>query len=340
MIKNILLYLSLFVTIIGNAQLGDFENVDFREADKAAISLYGNDLKSLPILAYNLTHSLPSDVEKFRAIFMWVSTNIENDYKYYLKNAKERNRLKKDSVALKVWNKEFSVKVFKKLLKEQKTVCTGYAYLIKELSNLANIECEMIDGYGRTVNDNNKEPYIPNHSWNAVKLNNKWYLCDATWASGVFDLDKYDFEFNYNNGYFLSNPEMFATNHFPLDSKWLLTEKENKLSQFLKAPFVYRDAFKYEIMSLEPSVMFLEVNQYDEVSFVLKERVSIDIDAISVELISGSYNKSTKPSVIRNEDGFIELKYLFNARGDYDVHIKLNEDYLFTYVVKVKREKK
>ncbi|MFT7251211.1 MAG: hypothetical protein ACI9FW_000938 [Flavobacterium sp.] len=340
MIKNILLYLSLFVTIIGNAQSADFENVDFREADKAAISLYGNDLKSLPILAYNLTHSLPSDVEKFRAIFMWVSTNIENDYNYYLKNTKERNRLKKDSIALNNWNKKFSVKVFKKLLKEKKTVCTGYAYLIKELSDLSNIKCEMIDGYGRTVNDNNKDSFVPNHSWNAVWLNNKWYLCDATWASGVFDLDKYVFEFNYNDGYFLSNPEMFATNHFPLDSKWLLTEKENKLSEFLKAPFVYRDAFKHEIMPLEPSVMFFEVDQYDEVFFLLKERVPIDVGVISLELVSGSYNESSKPSVIRNEDGFIELKYLFNVRGDYDIHIKLNEDYLFTYVVKVKREKK
>ena len=63
-------------------------------------------------------------------------------------------------------------------------MCTGYAYLIKELCFLANIESEIIDGYARTVRSNIDALDMANHSWNAVKLNNKWYLCDATWSSG------------------------------------------------------------------------------------------------------------------------------------------------------------
>ena len=63
-------------------------------------------------------------------------------------------------------------------------MCTGYAYLIKEMCFIADLDCEIIDGYARAFDANVNGLESLNHSWNAVKLNNKWYLCDATWSSG------------------------------------------------------------------------------------------------------------------------------------------------------------
>lgn len=339
MIKKVILF--LFISINTQGQLSDFNNIDFKEADEIAYSYKGENLKSMPKLAYNLTHSLSTDIEKFRAIYIWVCTNIENDYTNFLKNAKSRDKFKNDSLKLEEWNKKFSTKVFKKLLKEQKTICTGYAYLIKELSNLAEIKCEIVDGYGRTINLNNKEPYIPNHSWNAVQLNSKWYLCDATWSSGFFNIDEYNFEYNYTDGYFLTDPELFVKNHYPLDTSWLLTKKEYKLVDFFKTPFVYREAFKYGIMPIEPLYMNINIIENEEISFLLKEQLPIDENNISIELISGNgrYVSSVKPTINRTKEGFLELKYTFKDRGFYDVHIKINDAYLVTYIVKVKREK-
>ncbi len=319
------------------AQQSDFSHINFSKADKVAKQFKGESLESLPILSYNLTNTLATDVEKFRAIYLWVCSNIENDYYAYLNNKNARRRLEKDSLKLATWNVDFTKKTFKKLLKERKTVCTGYAYLIKELANLAAIKCEIIDGYGRIGNDNIEKLSMVNHSWNAVQLNNKWYLCDATWSSGIYDLDDNKFEFDYNDGYFLTDPNLFVKNHFPLDIIWLLTEKVIPIANFLNGPIVYATTFKEGIIPILPSILHLELKQNQEITFTLKELNPIDLNDISIEISSGTNKNWVEPIVNRNSKGLIEVKHAFNSRGFYDIHIKLKEEYLFTYTVKVKK---
>ena len=82
------------------AQQSDFNHIDFRKADNIALALKNEKLDNLSDLSHNLTHDLKTDVEKFRAIYIWVCTNIENDYSQYLKNERKRNRYKKDTVKL------------------------------------------------------------------------------------------------------------------------------------------------------------------------------------------------------------------------------------------------
>lgn len=319
------------------AQQSDFKDINFTKAEAVAKQFKGESLESLPILSYNLTNTLATDVEKFRAIYRWVCDNIENDYYAYVKNKNVRRRLAKDSLKLATWNVDFTKKTFKKLLKEQKTVCTGYAYLIKELANLAAIKCEIIDGYGRIGDDNIEELSMVNHSWNAVQLNNKWYLCDATWSSGIYDLDDNKFEFDYNDGYFLTDPNLFVKNHFPLGIIWLLTEKVIPIANFLNGPIVYATTFKEGIIPILPSMLHLELKQNQEITFTLKELNPIDLNDISIEISSGTNKNWVEPIVNRNSKGLIEVKHAFNSRGFYDIHIKLKEEYLFTYIVKVKK---
>ena len=337
--NRILLIFLLIINGTVQAQLADFENVDFHKADSIAASYKGEDLRNLPILAYKLTSNLSTELEKFRAIYTWVSTNIDNDYSYYLKNKKKRKKLQHDSIALTKWNNSFKVLVFKKLLKEQKTVCTGYAYLVSELAALADINCKIIDGYGRTVTTNIGGEGIPNHSWNAVLLNNKWYLCDATWSSGEFNLDKGEFIRDYNDGYFLSTPSLFVKNHYPLDTAWVLMNNKPQLNEFLHAPLIYKHSFKHHIIPIAPEVMKIQLVKNESVTFLLEAPGTINMNDINLELRSGSNNRMVKPDIIRNKEGLLELKYAFKSLGHYDVHIKLVEDYIVTYTIRVKKNK-
>src|SRR5690606_27087132 len=107
---------------------------------------------------------------------------------------------KADPEGLKEWNRKSHPRVLQTLLRQHKTVCTGYAFLVKELAYHAGITCEVIDGYGRTPQANIEGDGIPNHSWNAVQLNNAWYLCDATWSSGTNDPQQAKFIKKYNKG--------------------------------------------------------------------------------------------------------------------------------------------
>ncbi|WP_395062318.1 transglutaminase domain-containing protein [Flavobacterium sp.] len=338
MIKWIFLVLTLISQVKIEAQISDFKNINFKNADKIAFAYKGNDLSNLPGLAHNLTHNLSSDVEKFRAIYFWVSTNIAGDYDGFRKNSAKRTKHQNDSLEQHKWNKSFSNQVFKKLAKEKKTICTGYAYLIKNLANLANINCEIIDGFGRNESTETSKLKFPNHSWNAVQLNNKWYLCDATWSSGVCNLNTHTFEFNYNNGYFLADPELFAKDHFPNDNSWLLLNEKPQFSEFLKAPLVYYNAYKYAVFPIEPSMMRLEVEKNKEAIFILKDLKEIDVISIFLQINYGTSSKFIKPTVERLKNDTIKIKYTFTSLGCYDVHINLGIQPICTYIVKVKKQ--
>lgn len=202
------------------AQRSDFKAINLDNADRIAASLKGEALNNLPLLAHRLTNGLKTDVERFRAIYHWVCHNIKNDYDLMLINERKRRKLRDRPTERDHWNSTFSKTVFETLLKDKRTLCTGYAYLIKELCKLAGLECEIINGFGKT-SSSFKTMKIPNHSWNAVKLNGKWYLSDATWSSGYID-ETYRFRFEYDDSYFLMAPEDFAKSHIPLDSMWFL----------------------------------------------------------------------------------------------------------------------
>jgi len=210
------------------AQHTDFEFVDFTRADNIAKLNLEAELDNLPLLAHKLTYKLPSQVEQFRAIYTWVCLSIKGDMSLQRKVDEHRLKFKNDSTAFLKWNYEFKKLAFKKLLKQKKTMCTGYAYLIKELCYLAQIECVIVDGYGRSVRSNIKELEMANHSWNAVKLNTKWYLCDATWSSGYMNAYSIFIQ-DYNEGYFLTTPSLFGKNHFPLEKKWCFYGKPKML---------------------------------------------------------------------------------------------------------------
>jgi transglutaminase/protease-like cytokinesis protein 3 len=209
--------------LCASAQVSDFKEADFRKADSVAALYPNHSLNSLPDLAIKLTHALERDEEKFRAIFTWVCLNISNDYELYLKNKKGRENCR-TKAELTAWYLRFGSAMFQKLLTHHTTICTGYAYLVRELALAVDIECVIVDGYGNTPGSKLKKGF-PNHNWNAVKLSGKWYLCDPTWASGKISSENKQFVARFNDFYFLTDPKAFGRNHFPLESQWLLEGK-------------------------------------------------------------------------------------------------------------------
>ena len=337
MIKWIFIVISFISQFKVVAQISDFKNVNFKNADAIAFAYKGNDLSNLPRLAHNLTKNLTSDVEKFRAIYTWVSTNIESDYISSRKNISKRGKHQNDSLKRSKWNDSFSTQVFSKLIKEKKTICTGYAYLIKTLANLENINCEIVDGFGRNESAVASKLKFPNHSWNAVELNNKWYLCDATWSSGSFNLKNFTFEYNYNDGYFLADPELFAKDHFPNDTSWFLKSEQTLFSEFSTAPIVYDTTYKYGVYPIEPALMQLEVKKNKEVIFILKNLKNSDSTTIFLQINNGTEIDFVKPTIELLKNDMLKIKYFFKNVGFYDLNINLGIRPICTYVVKVKK---
>jgi transglutaminase/protease-like cytokinesis protein 3 len=193
------------------AQISDFQGTDFSKADSIAELNVAHPLKDLKGLADKLTAPLLTDQEKFRAIYKWVCNNIEVDYSLVALNKKNRAKLHGDKLSK--WNKKFNRMVFETLMSQQKTICTGYAYLIRELAFHAGLSCEIVNGYAKPGGVHSTRSRTVNHSWNLIRLNNKMYFCDATWSSGIFNLSTQQFRKKYNDRYFLTDPSLFAQDH-------------------------------------------------------------------------------------------------------------------------------
>lgn len=231
----------IFFAVLNSAQslfgqITDFAQTDFGKADSMARLYPGYALTDIGGLTRKLTVNLSTDVEKFRAVYLWLCYNIDNDYALYHLNKVRREKIA-DPQALRAWNKEFQHLMVEVMLQKKRTVCTGYAYLLRELSLYAGLSCVIVDGYGRSGRMTRGES-TPNHSWNAVRLNNKWYLCDPTWSSGAIEAQSKKFLKKYNDDYFLPDPRIFIQKHYPLDSAWMLLSENKKptLHQFLNRP--------------------------------------------------------------------------------------------------------
>jgi hypothetical protein len=334
------LFIGLFMVAFQcHAQVADFDGIPFNKADRIALECKHERLDNLPELAHKLTSGLTTDVERFRAIYRWVCGTIANDYPLYERNLRKRQRYKNDSLKLSAWNEKFRKLSFKILLKDHRTICTGYAYLVKELSDLANIECVVVQGYARTSTTNIATLDVPNHSWNAVKLDGKWYLCDPTWASGTPNATTHLFEFNYNDGFFLPKPELFAINHFPIDKKWLLIENNAPtFESFLEAPVFYGKTYTNLSGYTEPTTLHNTVQKHDIVIFKCELLKPVAPEAISLLIDSGNRSEKVHPKDISIKGTSLSINYAFERTGFYDVHLYIGTDLISSYTFRVKNK--
>lgn len=341
----LLVYFAVLVSASLHAQLTDFHHVDFYRADSVADACFGASVTDLPALSDRLTRSLTHEQEKFRAIYKWVCNNIEFDYELFRINREKRDKFDA-SDKLKAWNKKFTPIVFRHLIEDKKTVCTGYAWLVQQLAQHAGITCVIVDGYGRNATVNIRKSGKANHSWNAVMLNKKWYLCDPTWASGAYDADREMFIKKYDDSYFLADPAVFIRNHYPLDTRWTLLDDEHKqqnatapdelptLHAFLNGPLIYASAYRSNITQLYPETLDIEISRNERVNF----RFASDQVMNNIELSASGQGttESVNPEFVKNEDGLYEFNHSFPEKGRYIVHVKLNSSYAFTYIVTVR----
>jgi len=153
-----------------------------------------------------------SEAEIAFATFYWMSKKIEYDYE-------------DDDT----WENQESEVVFG----DKKAVCTGYSQLYANLTRKAGLENTVrvfgwAKGTGWEDSDINNDE---NHAWNAVQIDNKWFLIDVTWASNWYQGCK-----NIKSAYdifFLAVSEDFINSHYPNDNRWQLLENPYSESDFL-----------------------------------------------------------------------------------------------------------
>lgn len=317
--------------LVANGQAADFRSINFAKADSVALSYPNYSLHDLRKLSHTLTSTLNSDVEKFRALYRWVCENIGYDYPLFKKNQHQREKLR-DPVEIQQWNRKMNALAFKALLREHKTVCTGYAYLLRELARFANIPCEMVDGYGRTATTNIGSLGEPNHQWTRVQLNGQWYLADATWSSGSMSMPSGTYVKEFNDAYFLMDPQLFIRNHYPLETQWTLLENPPTLQQFITRPIVYSQSMLHKITRFLPDTLDITVRKKEPM------HIQFNAESSTFEMVTVTINNqltNAHASLTRDASGFYSIQYQFSGTGFYVMNVNQAGKPLFSYRVRV-----
>ncbi|XP_078621326.1 uncharacterized protein LOC144887801 [Branchiostoma floridae x Branchiostoma japonicum] len=188
----------------------------FKDLDERAVQAPEGHATIKDLVLY-LIEPVTTPLEKARVLFRWVTSHIQYAVDSYVTGS-----FKSQSTA--------PVAVFQ----QRMSVCQGYSDLYREMCRLAKVECVTISGRAKGAGYRVGHKFGPgsNHAWNAVEIDGRWYLLDCTWAAGNTDVQKRTFEFKYNEHYFFTDPEVFVTDHHPMDNQWQLLEEPVSLEVF------------------------------------------------------------------------------------------------------------
>ncbi|WPP52566.1 transglutaminase domain-containing protein [Catalinimonas niigatensis] len=181
---------------------------EYSEIDMHARSTPAKYAKNVQELARYLVKPAKNDFEKVRSFYVWMAENIAYDVNLF--------RTYRPGSSLTITAED--------VLKKRKAVCQGYADLFTALSQEVGIKSQLVAGYSKGFgNQNRKDFSTADHAWNAVYLDGKWYLLDATWGAGGLN-DKMQYVSKFNEQYFLSDPKIFIKDHMPLQPMWQLLD--------------------------------------------------------------------------------------------------------------------
>lgn len=176
--------------------------------------------------------------DTIETIFKWVANNISYDLEkannsFFYSHLSEQERI----------NTTLTI---------QKGVCFDYAILFNALCKKANYESYVITGYTKqnslTLKDTDGVILSSKigHAWNIVKIKNKWFCFDPTWAAG--GTKDNTFYKSYNDAWFKVPPEEFIITHIPCDPIWQLLEhpifEKNGTRLITKEYFNIEDSLK------------------------------------------------------------------------------------------------
>lgn len=204
------------LTLLAGLPLGaQIAGTDFSAVDRWARQAPNTLEENLPALTAYLIEKASTDLEKTRAIYTWIITHIIYDEPAALRNKRTNHSIED-------------------VLKRKRALCVGYAQLFREMCSLAGIPAYVINGYVRQSEFMRETFEEPNHSWNAARLDGRWYLFDPTWGYGTVGTDapRYKPE---ADPYFAARPERLIRTHLPTNPMWQLLPNPLPTAAFMAA---------------------------------------------------------------------------------------------------------
>ena len=173
---------------------------DYSAVDKKVSEMYSR-IQTTDALARYVNINFTTDIDKTRAIFMWLANNIAYDVESaYAKSKANKNDKQR----------------IENTLSERKGVCGDYSLIFRDVCTKVGVKCFCVNGYTK----NGGITPDSSHTWCVAMIDSAWFIFEPTWAAGGINNGR--FFKKLNTRYFKMSPEEGIKKHMPYDCMWQL----------------------------------------------------------------------------------------------------------------------
>jgi transglutaminase-like putative cysteine protease len=197
----------------------------------------------------------------------------------------------------------------------KKAVCAGYSRLMVALGKAAGIEIMYVTGWirdsqRRLALDETGQPDLEgvNHAWNAVKIDEHWYLIDATWNDPTGGTP--------TTTYLFTPPKLMTYDHLPEDPAWQLRADPITLGDFVRQPLLSPSIGEYGLALVSPTRSQTTVD--GEAEIVLENPRAAKISAVA--RLGGEKSGNDTRCKVSTANGQSRIKCAL-ASGEWDVQM-------------------
>ncbi|HET6769896.1 MAG TPA: transglutaminase domain-containing protein [Chitinophagaceae bacterium] len=272
-----------------------------------------------------------TEKEKVRAIFRWITQNIDYNVRPIGRGKKTPALFYEEPDDSSASLPPLNERVARKVLYKGVAFCEGYSRLFKTLCDHAGIKSEIIYGYART---NTSRRFGVNHAWNVVYIDSAWHLLDVTWASGVVSFAN-EYVRQYNNFYFLTPPEEFIRDHYPEDLQWTLLSNPPVYREYSQSPFRYSGYLKAGISNHFPAKGVIDAAVGEPIYIELRSKREVRNYFVSASPILDTTNVIT----LQGDNGGETLSFKYDvtpATGEW-LYVFCNDELAMRYKLNLKR---
>ncbi|XP_007434811.1 kyphoscoliosis peptidase [Python bivittatus] len=246
-------------------------------------------------LVQTLLRVAHTDLEKVRAIWMWISHHIEYDVVGF--HDKKNQSYKPQDV-----------------LQSGKSICEGYAGLFEQMCSIAGVHCMNLSGYSKGYGYRTGQTFegAYDHAWNAVYLDGRWHLVDSTWGSGFVDDRCSKFTSRYNEFYFLTHPALFINNHFPGNDNWQLLKPTVTLKQFENNMLYMSNFYKMGLLVAHPETPIIQT---------VNGKVTVEVESRSPMLFTFGLKGAKEYSLMTLKRNGMNLELYPQKMGSHKLQI-------------------
>ena len=247
--------------------------------------------QSIDDIAEYIYRSARTDLEKARAVYVWMTDNISyNDDDFNSGN--------------------FGDNSAENVLRTRTAVCAGFADLFKEIAVKTGIEAITIIGYAKGYGYSEGDSFDEtNHAWNAVKINGAWKIYDATWGQSSTTEDgrgRMKSSKKFDEQWFNVDPKLSVFTHLAEIPDENFLPQNISLTEFERLPHFQPKVFQYGLFSA------------DELLAQVKTKKAYNLPEMHAVPVSFQFVSAPKTHSIK-----LKERISFEIKSNVDLHFHL-----------------